>query len=149
VASPGLAEKFIIEKMSANSWRPLYTLQAENLMQDYSYTDAKPDPGINMYRLKVIENNNSFFYSAARELNRDQNNDGFVLYPNPAAQQLTVLGKFPLISRLRLFDSFGKLQWDKNIMTSNGNINLDLSSLQPGVYVLQIEGVSKKLIIRK
>jgi hypothetical protein len=149
VASPGLAEKFIIEKMSANSWRPLYTLQAENLMQDYSYTDTKPDPGINMYRLKVIENNNSFFYSAARELNRDQNYDGFVLYPNPAAQQLTVLGKFPLISRLRLFDSFGKLQWDKNIMTSDGNINLDLSSLQPGVYVLQIEGVSKNLIIRK
>ena len=103
----------------------------------------------NLYRIKMIEKNSSLSYSPVRQLNWSEKNDRFTLYPNPASHQVIVTGDFSSLPTIRLFDSSGKLKWDKKIVTNGDNVSFDLSSLQPGVYIMQIGNDVKKLIVRK
>ncbi len=149
VSNPELSMEFIPEKIIADNWYPLHAIQADDLKQDYIYTDEHPEQGLNFYRLKIIEKNNSFFYSPVRQLNGNQKSNPFVLYPNPASQQVIVTGNFSSFTEIKLFDLSGKLIWYKKIAGSNESISIDLSLLQAGVYALQIDNVIKKLIICK
>ena len=150
VANPELIEEFIVEKIIADQWHSLYSLKADDLKQSYNYTDEYPNPVSNLYRLRIIEKNNSFFYSPVRQLNWNQKNDPFVLYPNPASRQVNITGDFSSLTQIQLFDVSGKLKWDKKIVTNNSSsISIDLSLLQQGVYLLKIGNVIKKLVICK
>jgi len=82
-------------------------------------------------------------------LNWSQKNDRFGLYPNPASHQVTVTGDFSTTTRIRLIDASGKLTWDKKIVNKTASVNIDLSSFQPGVYIMQIGNEIKKIIVRK
>lgn len=148
VSSPELAREFVVEKIIGSNWSPLYTMQADQ-KSDYLYTDLHPDPGTNFYRLKIIEQNNSFFYSAIRRLNGRQSRDPFVVYPNPASQHVTISGEFAPLTEIKLFDLSGKLMWQTKLINVNSSVDIDVSSFQPGVYVLAIDNVIKRLAIRK
>jgi hypothetical protein len=82
-------------------------------------------------------------------LNWSQKNDRFTLYPNPASHQVIVTGDFSSLPTISLFDASGKLEWNKRIVSNSDNISFDLSSLQAGVYIMQIGNEIKKLIVRK
>jgi hypothetical protein len=97
----------------------------------------------------MIEKNSSLSYSPVRQLKWSEKNDRFTLYPNPASHHVIVTGDFSSLPTIRLFDSSGKLKWDKKIVTNGDNVSFDLSSLQPGVYIMQIGNDVKKLIVRK
>ena len=72
------------------------------------------------------------------------------IFPNPSRGSVNILSSVN-IEKLTLSDMEGK-QW---IMLQNqrtGNVNLDISTLKPGIYVLQINnanGVSVQKIIRE
>lgn len=149
IANPEEAEEFIVEKIIGGDWQDIYLLKADDANQYYQYTDEHPNPGTNLYRIKIIEKNNALSYSPVRQLNWNQKNDRFTLHPNPASHQVIIAGDFSTATRIRLVDASGKLTWDKKIVNNNGSISIDVSSLQPGVYFLQIENVVKKLVIYK
>ena len=148
VANPELIKEFVLEKIVTDNWNSLFEVQADYQKQDYNYIDGHPDPGINLYRLKLIEKNNSFFYSPVRQISRERK-DPFVIYPNPASHQVIVTGDFSSLIEIKLFDISGKLKLYKEVLSGNSSISIDLSSLHPGVYVLQIGEVIKKLVISK
>jgi len=131
------------------SWQSLYRLPASSLMDLYSYTDQRPNPGINTYRVKLIETNGSFFYSPVRQLNNDLKAKEFVIYPNPASHQVVIAGDFTSLVKVKLFDVSGRLRFRKEIVSNNENMTIDISSLDEGVYVLQVDRESKKLIIAR
>jgi type IX secretion system substrate protein len=149
ISNPELAKQFVPEKMISNNWSPLSIVQANGLKQTYSYIDEHPGPGVNLYRLKVIEKNNSFFYSPIRQVNGKQTADAFTLYPNPTSQQLIVTGNFSTATEIRLFDLSGKLTWQTKKLRANGSVIIDVSFLPAGVYVLQIDDAIKKLVVDK
>jgi type IX secretion system substrate protein len=149
VANPETIEEFIIEKIIDGEWQPVSNLKATGANQYYYYTDEHPNAVTNLYRIRMIEKNNSLSYSPIRQLNWGQKLDRFTLYPNPASHQVTLTGDLSTTTRLRLIDVSGKLTWDKKIVTNTGSVTIDLSSLNPGVYFLQIENVIKKLVIYK
>jgi hypothetical protein len=97
----------------------------------------------------MIEKNNSLSYSPVRRLNWSQKNDRFTLYPNPASHQVVITGDLSAITRIRLIDASGKLTWDKKIVNNTGSIIVDLSSLQAGVYIMQIGNETKKLVVSR
>jgi hypothetical protein len=148
VANPELVKEFVLEKIVSDNWNSLFEVQADYMTQNYNYMDEHPNPGINLYRLKLIEKNNSFFYSPVRQISRERN-DPFVIYPNPASQQVIVTGDFSSLIKIKLFDISGKLKLYKEVLSGNNSISIDLSSLLPGVYVLEIGEVIKKLVISK
>ena len=149
VANPEEIEEFIVEKIIDGDWHPVYILKANDANQYYRYTDEHPNAATNLYRIKMIEKNNSLSYSPVRQLNWSQKNDRFTLYPNPASHQVIVTGDFSSLTTIRLFDASGKLKWNKKIVSNSDNISFDLSSLQAGVYIMQIGNEVKKLIVRK
>ena len=147
--NPEFASEFIVEKIVSNAWSPLYTVKAYDLKQTYVYTDMRPEPGANLYRLKIIEKNGSLFYSPIRQVDDAQNNDRFILYPNPASQQVNVNGDFSPSTEIKLFDLSGKLKWQTKKLRANGSVVVDVSFLPGGVYVMQIDDVIKKLVVDK
>jgi hypothetical protein len=58
---------------------------------DYAFTDAQPSKALNYYRLKMIDKDGKFVYSAIKSIN---NATGFDvrLYPNPVKDIITLEG---------------------------------------------------------
>ncbi|HET9824161.1 MAG TPA: T9SS type A sorting domain-containing protein [Chitinophagaceae bacterium] len=149
VSTPELAKEFVPERMISNSWSALSNIPADAFKQSYSFADEHPDPTSTLYRLKVIEKSGSFFYSPVRQIGGQQGNDLFVVYPNPAFQQVTITGSFSSYTEIKLFDLSGKLKWQTKKRRVNGSITIDISFLPKGVYVLQIGNVIKRLVVNK
>ena len=149
VANSESVEKFVVEKNIEGSWQQLNVLKANQSKQDYDYIDEDPSQSINQYRIRIIENSGSFFYSPERRLNWNLKNDVYVIYPNPAIKRVVVSGNFSSLTEIKIFDASGKLKWNKKTMNSNGTIDIDLSSLSAGVYVMQIGEAIKKLVVCK
>lgn len=72
---------------------------------------------------------------------------GLVIYPNPAQNQLKIKGSgVGVIESVRIFDVFGKLCIQANSVQENSE--LDISSLQSGVYMLQIAVGNQQEVLR-
>lgn len=147
VANPESVEQFVVEKIIDGAWLAIYTLKANAGNQYYNFTDEHPNAATNLYRIRMIEKTSALSYSPVRQFNWSQKNDRFALYPNPASHQVIITGDFAFSTRISLIDASGKLTWDKTIVNNNGSIDIDLSSIQPGVYFLQIGSVVKKLVV--
>jgi PKD repeat protein len=72
--------------------------------------------------------------------------DNISVYPNPTQGNLTVEADLP-IKKLRLYDGLGRLILEQ---TANGEqiMNLDIASLQPGIYVLEIVGDDIRKVVQ-
>ena len=60
------------------------------------------------------------------------------VFPNPAKEQLTISTDKPL-HNLRIFSISGRLITNKNNLTGANYGQVNISNLQPGVYLLQAE----------
>ena len=65
------------------------------------------------------------------------------IFPNPSTDLLTIKSNIKKELNFEIFSSFGKI-----VMTGNLNNNdvINLSKLEPQVYILKIDGNSYKLI---
>lgn len=66
----------------------------------------------------------------------NQNQEGMKIYPNPASQQVTVIGDFKNGYRLLLFDVTGKQI--KNYSLIEKNTTIDISAIIDGFYLYRI-----------
>lgn len=72
------------------------------------------------------------------------------VYPNPAVDQLTVESKSSNIEKIALYDLKGSLLYSESSNTNR--VNLSVSTLQPGVYILKVkttEGTVTKRIMKQ
>ncbi len=69
------------------------------------------------------------------------NTTGMMLFPNPAGNITSILfsGRLSNKTQIQIFDSFGRLVKDILIPASIGGINLDLSDLASGVFVVRVQ----------
>ena len=144
---------FEIEKsINATDWSAIGNIQANGFSssrQTYSLTDSRPLRGLQYYRLKQIDVDGNFDYSAVRSIHFKQN-ELFDIYPNPVTDKL-------------LFISSREEEWTQaTIHDSNGHRvlihqytsrGIDLSGIPAGLYFLYVEnelGIStgQKIIIQ-
>ena len=73
----------------------------------------------------------------------NSNTNKFEIFPNPSTDLLTIKSNIKKELNFEIFSSFGRI-----VMTGNLNNNdvIDLSELEPQVYILKIDGNSYKLI---
>lgn len=147
IANPELIKNFIIERLEYNGWEKFNDLPANDQTGEYHFIDNNPVPGTNQYRLKIIGENNQFFYSIVQKIFIDLHNE-FDIYPNPAVSQLNITGDFSSMSMLTLSDLSGKLIWQKKIISTSNIFRMNLPSLTPGIYMIRINNSVKKLVIR-
>jgi len=119
------------------------TVNANN-KNHYSFIDAKPTLP-NTYRIKVITMNGDVSYGNSL-LVIDNSNGSIGVYPNPVTNNLTITGLNGQ-SLVKIVNSIGQTMMQQN--TSANVLNLDVSTLKEGVYMLSITDDSDRISIKK
>jgi hypothetical protein len=118
-----------------------------NSVRNYEFTDAEPlKSGTRYYRLKVIQDNGSFFYSSVRSV---VFGDATLwqVFPNPSAGQFYLMYQANLNENVlaKVYDSKGSLVKDIKARGSGAlqKMEIDLSGYSAGVYLLNINAEGK------
>lgn len=153
-------KEFIVQRASSNgNFENLFRVPAavsSSKEIKYSITDQQPLSGLGLYRL-ILKNQDGKeeLFPVKRILVRNGWTDN-VIIPNPVQDgQLSVYLNIPKAQRvsIRLFDAQGKLlrQQDSQMREGITTYNTDVSTLQKGVYVVQVTGddfrTSKKVVV--
>jgi hypothetical protein len=107
------------------------------LASQYSFTDQSPLPGTNLYRLRMVDQDGSFSYSAIKAVTLATTTAQDV-YPNPATTSVTITIKAEsrVVETLQLYNTAGVLLKEETLTLSPG-INkkqLGIASLPAGIY---------------
>lgn len=150
------SDRFEIEN-SANGkqWTLLGSVKSHgetNELSSYTYA-AKALQGMNFYRLKMIDLDDSFAYSRIRSIEVNQAN-GMAMFPNPAISEVNIsTDNHELIERIQFNDLNGRVIYDQKRNGINDiSKKIDTRSFAAGLYVVQItdaNGQVKKLKMLK
>jgi len=102
---------------------------------------ASEQPGANQWAvqdLKLVRRRGMLLNVAENEVQQLR------IYPNPAQDRLFIAGEFRGIEEITLLDVSGR----RVLQTSYTNAGLDVSQLQPGIYVLRMQDGVKTRIAR-
>jgi hypothetical protein len=103
---------------------------------DYLYTLRQLEP-IAYYRLKIVDNDANYKYSAViPAVLRDENMNSVLIYPNPAKDYINV--KVAITGNIKIYDVSGILV--KTATLRAGVNRTDISNLQAGTYYGVING---------
>ncbi|MDQ6482661.1 T9SS type A sorting domain-containing protein, partial [Dyadobacter sp. LHD-138] len=136
------SERFDVERsLNGKDWNRIGSVDAKGEsvnMQYYSFKDGSPANGENLYRLKMIDRDNTFAYSRIQSLIFDKK---VSVYPNPLTfgEKLNLGTPDPdKISHVKIYDVQGKLVFSEN----KPGRQIDVSSLRVGVYMVQLTGMN-------
>jgi uncharacterized protein YqiB (DUF1249 family) len=119
------------------TFKKLATLKANNLSQknSYSYVHANATGNLLFYRLKQIEFDGKFTYSATVKVILDKNGR-VTIYPNPASDVLLLSNiKTANNDQVQVLTSDGKLLLQQN---ATANMRVNIKKLAQGNYVLRL-----------
>ena len=135
------------------------TVQAagnSNIQNNYLFDDVNPYSGLNYYRLRLINNDNSAEFSETIVLEINEKDLNASIYPNPATDEITYSFNSQNSEDVRivLIDALGRVLRERTIRSNVGfnNLKTDLSDLVPSAYNLRIthlqsgKDFSKKII---
>ena len=108
---------------------------------NYVFYDERPYSQVSYYRLKQVDFNNEFSYSAIRAVYLDPFNI-INVYPNPAEGSINILVGTPddMDVCITVFNNIGQkiIDLKKNVTTGYHTINLNTSSLNSGNYIFKV-----------
>lgn len=147
--------EFIVERSinGGATWQVILTVPAagnSNSTIDYVVFDANPAKGTNLYRLKSVDIDNKYEFSATRRVNFD-NLYTFNIYPNPATDilRIAVDNASALKANIQVLNSQGQVMVRKQITEVNQPAQVIISSLSPGVYFIKIVTADGSLHMQK
>lgn len=114
--------------------------------KSYSFVDGNPVTGLNLYRLKQMDNDGSFNLSEIKAITF-LTNSGITVYPVPASNEVFIdLGRTLLLNTtMKVFDQQGKEV--KRVLLSQLQQRLPINDLQSGIYILQFaDGSTSKFV---
>ncbi len=135
---------FIIQKSTdGSSFTDKGTVNAIGIgANSYSFTDATPTPGINYYRLKMIDKDGSFSYSKVVSVQLIIDNYQLSITPNPAKDKVNVKGNH--IVSVKVIDNLGRVL--RNISFRDAcNPVLTLTGIPTGFYHLHVQTTDGKV----
>ena len=114
----------------------------KNNITSYSFNDNASFPGVNYYRLKVVDRDGKSSYSYIVLVNDRAGHTGFTIFPNPVSDKVaigfgTTVKGHAVVS---VTDVQGRLLFAKDagyVNTSFLEVPFDFTSLPGGVYVIR------------
>ncbi|MEM9847897.1 MAG: T9SS type A sorting domain-containing protein, partial [Bacteroidota bacterium] len=153
-ASEQKSSHFEIERaLDAKFFAPIGKVQATGTTleaKSYHFLDKSPKAGLNYYRLKIVDEDDSFEYSKTVAVSMLGKVAGVVAYPSPAKDVLYLTAPTNL-QGLEIWDMQGRLLRE-SIIDSQKSVQLDVSQLSAGSYVLKVnsrEGVEVLRFVKK
>ena len=135
------SDRFQIERsIDGKNWLMIGIVAAmneSNLQSNYFYQDINPMNGENLYRLKMIDQDEAFAFSSIQSTIFLSENDNLIVYPNPVVDKLKIQNTFftknrKQIRNVKITDVNGQVNNSFKII--NGEI--DVQQLNNGVYIL-------------
>lgn len=132
--------------VAANSWETIGWKDGQGTSQvpsSYQWTDARPHPSTNYYRLRQLDFDDSEAFSTVVGVQVPTEHRDFKLYPNPAQQEVWV--EWDLAAEnavVELYDVHGRLMLRQKWPELLRRRQLSLGELPSGVYavVLRVGG---------
>ena len=112
-----------------------------SIKQDYSFLDMKAVSGTRYYRLKQIDFDGKFEYSAIKAVILEEGNGAVAAYPNPFEDVVTVklTGTEARQVSAKLTDAMGKVILETTEETAGNSISVNTASVtNSGLYVLYV-----------
>lgn len=110
---------------------------------NYSFVDGSPLPGISYYRLKQTDFDGHNTVSSPVSVNfKYGSTNAFTVYPNPSKDNLIIEMNMILLEEVKVFNMLGQVVQIQILPVINNRYSIDVSNLNAGVYIIQIEGVS-------
>ncbi|KAA0990400.1 choice-of-anchor A family protein [Dyadobacter aurulentus] len=142
----------IEHSVNGKSWNRIGTVsshQESSQSRHYSFTDQSPVDGENLYRLKMVDLDETFAYSNIESI-KIKTGSAITLFPNPTADRILVSNSAD-IKQVTIVDFFGRNVYKAVKITSEG---IDCKNLASGMYVVtttHFDGAmnSQKVLIRK
>ncbi|MBS1920104.1 MAG: choice-of-anchor J domain-containing protein [Bacteroidetes bacterium] len=135
-------DKFIVEHSADGiQWQAIKTVMPAGLLiNDYTVYDASPVIGVNYYRLKSVDKDGTFSYSAIRKVIFGDPGFTYSIYPNPAKDllQLSVTNPAGFNCVVKIINSVGEIVLQKTINTSSASTQIPVNTLTSGMYYLNI-----------
>ncbi len=126
--------RYEIEKSSNRTqFTTIGTVQASN-KSTYQFTDLAAQSNLSYYRLKITSSNGQVRYSDILAV-KSGVASAITMYPNPVVNSLNVTG-LSNATTIKIFNATGQLVAIER--TTANSVSLDVASLKPGVYVLQV-----------
>jgi hypothetical protein len=137
------SREFNVQRLTGRTtWETIATVPAKgnsSSSTNYLLYDLHPANGINLYRLQSVDLDSKFYLSDIRRVNFDRKYT-YSLYPNPAKNKLQITAdhSFGVNGHLLVLNTRSQIVLDKQVSTRNPVLQLDISFLKAGLYILTI-----------
>jgi trimeric autotransporter adhesin len=145
---------YVVEKsVDGRSFTAIGTVNASGYIissVNYQLIDPSPLQGLNYYRLKQVDVDGKYAYSATVTVNFVAT-DVLNVYPNPVANTIEIRlnsTSKDLVVQVTGLDGVLILQAKGDIKQINQQINQQLPRLKSGMYVLQLSNAGEKHVIK-
>jgi hypothetical protein len=139
---------FVVERSTdGKDWAAIGTIQAAgnvSVEQNYSFTDAAPADGVNYYRLRIVDIDNSFILSLIKTASFKATDLVMVTGPNPATSYLNINVSTPGNQpyRIRLVNRSGQVVYDQKQAASTKRLQLNVSNYAEGTYFVEVSNTA-------
>jgi hypothetical protein len=138
------------QSITGKEWKVVGQVAAKgesNAMIRYDFTDYKPAAGNNLYRLKMVDLDETFAYSSIVNINVEGGAEVSV-YPNPATEYIKVSTSGDALSNVTIYNVNGQL-----VKRAHSD-KVDLTGLTVGRYIVKINHISgavttKRIVVTK
>lgn len=148
------SNKFIIERSTdgGRNYASIGEVAAagiSNTERSYRFTDNSPVKGFNYYRLRIVDLDNTFKYSAIRNV-RNLGTADLSFAPNPVQQQMNVKLEADKADKavVTITDMSGKQMYNNklNVTAGTNNIIIETGKLAQGTYIITVQLSNDKIV---
>lgn len=130
-----------VDGQAFDSMREVFPAQNDNGELVFAENDRLVSQSHQEYRLKVVDANGQVHYTAPIQVDAHHSEPEFLLFPNPSNGLVSLYYRHPLVSddvSIQVYDLQGKLVTQKALDRTFAEQQLDLTGMDPGLYLVNI-----------
>jgi Secretion system C-terminal sorting domain len=129
------SHSFDIERsQDGKTFAPIGTVKAQGKAANYSFVDNTPLSNMSYYRLKAIDNDQTFEYSKVVSVQNGKGKTAIRIYPTTTQDVLTVENNGAAVESVTVFNPMGQL-----VFTAKQVNQVDMRDLPAGLYIVRVQ----------
>lgn len=143
------AKQYEIEKSyNGTAFTQIGIVATKGYASSYTFTNALPtntiQPTTIYYRLKLVNSDGTYSYSAVKTIQLLPNKTAVSLYPNPVKDRLNIVVNNALA--IKVYNSNGKIVYQQSVNSNSTSYSISTSNFANGMYFIQIHTKSGEVI---